>query len=105
LGSFSYSNPLGFVYNVDESGPHQELRDPCITRYEDSYYLVFTVYPFAGRSNEQMGDPNQGSSPGIALFESQNLTEWRFKNWLVKSSEPAIRAVNGPSPMRYQLTV
>ncbi|BDI28444.1 endo-1,4-beta-xylanase [Capsulimonas corticalis] len=82
-------NPLPFAYNVDGAASHTELRDPCITREGDTYYLVFTVWPFAGRIVERMGLPDNGSSPGIALYSSKDLKDWAFVTWLVKSSDLA----------------
>lgn len=84
---FYRSNPLPFQYREALSGEHTELRDPCIIRNGDTYYLVFTMWPFGGRDKNRLDLPNQGESPGIALYSSTNLMNWRFENWLVKSSD------------------
>ena len=31
--------------------------------------------------------PDNGSSPGIALYSSPDLKAWKFESWLVKSSD------------------
>jgi beta-xylosidase len=85
--AFEWSNPLPFQYREERSGEHTELRDPCIIRNGDTYYLVFTMWPFGGRNEKRLEFPNQGESPGIALYSSTNLMNWRFENWLVKSSD------------------
>ena len=84
---FTWSNPLGFSYTEGQTEARKELRDPCIIREGSTYYLTFTMYPFRGRREEFLNEPNQGSSPGIALYSSQNLKDWKFENWLVKSAE------------------
>ena len=63
------------------------MRDPCIIRDGDTYYVVFTMWPFANREERRMSLPNNGSSPGIALYASRDLKRWKFETWLVKSSE------------------
>ena len=67
--------------------PRCEVRDPCIIREGDTYYLVFTMYPFRNREEKRLSEPNQGGSPGIALYSSKDLKAWKFESWLVKSSE------------------
>jgi len=80
---FTYRNPIYFQGKTGKD----EVRDPCIIREGDTYYLVFTVWPFRGRDEKHLNDPDQGSSPGIKLFSSKDLLTWTFENWLVKSSE------------------
>ncbi|MBN2137970.1 MAG: family 43 glycosylhydrolase [Sedimentisphaerales bacterium] len=84
--TFTYSNPLAFSYEA-LGAARRELRDPCIIRQADTYYLVFTVWPFSNRQANRLDRPNQGGSPGIKLYSSKDLKSWRFENWLVKSSE------------------
>jgi beta-xylosidase len=84
---FEWSNPLPFQYREEHNGEHTELRDPCIIRDNDTYYVAFTMWPFGGREASRVDQPNQGGSPGIAIYSSTNLEDWRFDNWLVKSSE------------------
>lgn len=83
----SYSNPLKFEYTEGQAAPRRELRDPCIVREGDTYYLTFTMYPFRNREERFLATPSQGGSPGIALYSSKNLNDWRFENWLVKSAD------------------
>ena len=80
---FSYSNPIYFQGKTSRD----EVRDPCIIREGDTYYLIFTVWPFRNREESHLGDPDQGSSPGIKLFSSKDLKDWKFEKWLVKSSD------------------
>lgn len=86
--AFAYSNPLGFSY-TSSSGKtdEREVRDPCLIREGDTYYAVFTMWPFANREEKRLSLPDNGSSPGIQLYSSQDLKTWRAENWLVKSSD------------------
>ena len=84
--TFTYQNPLPFEYEA-MGGIRKELRDPCIIREGDTYYLVFTVWPFANREEDRLGMANQGGSPGIKLYSSKDLKNWKFENWLVKADE------------------
>ncbi len=83
----SWSNPLPFQYTEGQTAPRTEVRDPCIVRDGDLYYLVFTMWPFSNREEPRLDQPNQGGSPGIALYCSPDLKSWKFTTWLVKSSE------------------
>ena len=80
---FTWSNPIYFQGRTGKD----EVRDPCLVREGDTYYLVFTVWPFRGRDEKHLGDPDQGSSPGIKLFSSKDLKEWKFEKWLVRSAD------------------
>ena len=71
--AFTYTNPLPFKYEA-LGKTRRELRDPCIIREGDTYYLVFTVWPFANRQEKRLSLPNQGGSPGIKLYSSKDLT-------------------------------
>lgn len=87
-GAFAYSNPLGFSYLSSQGkADEREVRDPCIIREGGTYYAVFTMWPFANREDKRMSLPDNGSSPGIQLYSSQDLKTWKPENWLVKSSE------------------
>jgi hypothetical protein len=79
--------PLDFQYTEGQTAPRNEVRDPCIIREGDTYYLVFTMYPFRNRDAKHFQEPNQGGSPGIALYSSRDLKAWKFENWLVKSAD------------------
>jgi len=83
---FTYTNPLPFEYEA-LGKIRRELRDPCIVRQGDTYYLVFTVWPFSNREEHRLNLPNQGGSPGIKLYSSRDLKKWKFENWLVKSDQ------------------
>lgn len=83
---FNWSNPLRFEYSEGQTAPRREIRDPCIVREGDCYYLVFTMWPFRGREEAHLAEPDAGGSPGIALYASPDLKSWKFKSWLVKSS-------------------
>ena len=83
---FPWSNRLPFRYTEGQTAPRREVRDPCIVREGSTYYLVFTMWPFANRDEKRMELPNNGSSPGIALYSSPDLKLWKFENWLVKSA-------------------
>ncbi|MEI7732105.1 MAG: family 43 glycosylhydrolase [Verrucomicrobiota bacterium] len=82
-----WSNPLPFQYTEGQTAPRSEVRDPCIIREDDTYYLIFTMHPFRNREEKFLNEPNQGGSPGIALYSSKDLKSWKFENWLVKASE------------------
>lgn len=80
---FTYSNPLPLQLGT----PGNEVRDPCIIHEADTYYLVFTMYPFRGPAPRHYSEPDMGSSPGIRIYSSHDLKTWTAGNWLVKSSE------------------
>lgn len=108
---FTYQNPLPFSYTYFDGKEEKkitELRDPCIMRDGDTYYLVFTHYPFTHHTSRSEDRPDMNSSPGIRLYSSKDLKNWKFENWIVKSSElpencpykhrfwaPEIRKMNG----------
>lgn len=83
---FTYSNPLSFQYE-SVGGLHKELRDPCIVREGDTYYLIFTMWPFSNREENRLNQPHQGGSPGIRMYSSKDLSVWKEEGWLVKSDE------------------
>lgn len=81
------ANPFNFQYADNEGVSRREVRDPCIIREGDTYYMTFTMWPFTNREDARMSLPNNGSSPGIQLFSSKDLKTWKAENWLVKASE------------------
>ena len=88
--TFSYENPSTFSYIYDNGKTTDtitELRDPCIIREGDTYYLVFTHFPFTHHTSKDESKPDMNSSPGIRLYSSKDLKNWTFEKWLVKSSE------------------
>ena len=87
---FTYQNPADFSYPYFDGARNRtitELRDPAIIREGDTYYLVFTHYPFTHHTSRDPAKPDYNSSPGIRLYSSKDLMHWKFENWLVKSSE------------------
>jgi sucrose-6-phosphate hydrolase SacC (GH32 family) len=46
------------------------------------------MWPFRGREEAHLAEPDAGGSPGIALYSSPDLKNWKFETWLVKSSRP-----------------
>ena len=78
--------PPNPIYFQGETA-RDEVRDPCVIREGDTYYLIFTVWPFRNREPDHLAEPNQGGSPGIKLFSSTDLKDWKFENWLVKSAD------------------
>lgn len=84
--TLTYTNPLHFGGNTGRKD-HDELRDPCIIREGDTYYLVFTMWPFTDSSAKDISKPDMNSSPGIRLYISKDLTHWTPGPWLVKSSD------------------
>ena len=85
-GAFRYKNPLPFSYEADGE-TRTEIRDPCVVREGDTYYLVFTMWPFANREEDRLNLPDQGGSPGIRIFSSKDMKSWTPGKWLVKSSD------------------
>lgn len=86
-GDFQWNNPLDFEYIEGQTARRTEVRDPCIIHEGDRYYMVFTMWPFRNREENLLQEPNQGGSPGIALYSSPDLKTWKFENWLVKADE------------------
>ena len=80
-------NPFDFQYADFGGEIRREVRDPAIIKEGDTYYMTFTMWPFANREDGRMDLPNQGSSPGIQLFSSRDLKTWKPENWLVKSAD------------------
>jgi len=87
---FSYENPIQFSYpyfNGTTERQISELRDPAIIREGNTYYLIFTHYPFTHHTSRDSTKIDYNSSPGIRLYSSKDLKNWKIENWLVKSSE------------------
>jgi GH43 family beta-xylosidase len=87
---FTYQNPADFSYPYFDGTRERtitELRDPAIIREGDTYYLVFTHFPFTHHTSRDPNKVDYNSSPGIRLYSSKDLQHWKFENWLVKSSE------------------
>lgn len=88
--SFTYENPADFSYEYYDGTKTRaitELRDPAIIRDGETYYLVFTHFPFTHHTNRDPNKIDYNSSPGIRLYSSRDLKHWTFEHWLVKSSE------------------
>jgi xylan 1,4-beta-xylosidase len=87
---FTYQNPAELSYPYFDGTKTRmitELRDPAIIREGDTYYLVFTHYPFTHHTSRDPNKIDYNSSPGIRLYSSKDLMHWKFEHWLVKSSE------------------
>lgn len=87
---FEWQNPIDFAYPFHDGVKERvirELRDPCIIRAGDVYYLVYTVYPFTHSDRRDADKIDRNSPPGIMLYSSKDLRTWTFENWLVKSSD------------------
>ncbi len=85
-----FSNPIDFSYPYFDGSKERritELRDPAIIREKDMYYLTFTAFPFTHSDSRNADKPDYNSSPGIMLYTSPDLKNWKFEKWLVKSSE------------------
>ena len=52
--AFAPPNPLPFEYVEGQTAPRREVRDPCIIREGDRYYLVFTMWPFRNREEKHL---------------------------------------------------
>ncbi|MEK7951487.1 glycoside hydrolase family 43 protein [Luteolibacter soli] len=83
---FTGTNPIPYTYQ-SQGAEHREVRDPCIIREGDAWYLIHTMWPFANREPDRMNLPDNGSSPGIALYRSTDLKDWKFQSWLVRSAD------------------
>lgn len=83
---FTGTNPIPYLYD-SQGAARREVRDPCIIREGDTWYLVQTMWPFANREPERMNLPDNGSSPGIPLYRSTDLKDWKFDRWLVNSAK------------------
>lgn len=76
-----------FRYAEGQAEPRREVRDPCVIREGDTYHLVFTMWPFRGREENRLAEPDQGGSPGIAMYASKDLKAWTFERWLIRASD------------------
>ena len=81
------ASPISEFTYESQGAARTEVRDPCIIREGDSYYLVFTMWPFANREESRLGLEDDGSSPGIRMYRSGDLKTWREVGWLVKGGE------------------
>ena len=83
-------NPIDFSYPFLDGSQERsirELRDPAVVREGNTYYLIYTHYPFSHSTSLDATRPDYNSSPGIRMYSSQDLKSWKFENRLVKSSE------------------
>lgn len=71
MNSFSYTNPI-------TRDPVMSMRDHQILKVENRWYMTGTSAPYW-----------KGSSPGVRLFSSTNLLNWKFENWLIDSAKLA----------------
>ncbi len=88
--TFTYSNPADFSYqyfNGRREVTVKEVRDPVIIREGDTYYLTYNHYPFTHHLDRDPDKPDYNSSPGLKIYKSNDLQNWEFVDWLIKSSE------------------
>lgn len=81
------ANPIPFQYDSQDKTGIREVRDPCIIHEGDTYYLVFTMWPFSAPDPSRRDWADLGSSPGIRVFTSKDLRTWTPGPWLVKSAD------------------
>ena len=86
--SFTYQNPIDFSYPYFDGTERKRHGAPRPSHHPRRrlYYLTFTAFPFT-HSDSRNGKIDYNSSPGIMLFSSPDLKQWKFENWLVKSSD------------------
>ncbi len=80
---FQWSNPIYIQGKTIRDG----LRDPDIIKDGETYYMVYTMWPFGNYTERNADKPDYGSSPGIALYSSHDLKHWEMLNWILKSSD------------------
>jgi xylan 1,4-beta-xylosidase len=95
-GSITYSNPLTFTYE-SQGKTCIELRDPCIIHDGDTYYAIFTMWPFRNYTDVKPLEPDLGSSPGIRMYSTRDFKTWKDEGFVVKSSE-----LPADCPYKYQ---
>ncbi len=71
MNSFSYTNPI-------TRDPVMSMRDHQILKVEDRWYMTGTSAPYW-----------KGLNPGVRLFSSTNLLDWKFEDWLINSAKLA----------------
>ena len=71
INEFRYTNPI-------TRDPAMSLRDHQILKVEDRWYMTGTSAPYW-----------EGPNPGVRLFSSTNLLDWKFENWLIDSAKLA----------------
>ena len=69
--AFTYSNPLAFKYDQGQMAERREVRDPCIIREGDTYYLVFTMWPFSNRDERRLSEQNQEDRRGLRCIRQR----------------------------------
>ena len=68
---FSYNNPI----TRDNA---MSMRDHQILKVGDRWFMTGTSAPYW-----------KGLNPGVRLFSSSNLLDWKFENWLIDSAKLA----------------
>lgn len=66
---FRWKNPI-------TSPAFPAMRDPQITVMDGVYYMTATYPPFF-----------DGPCPGVPLYSSRNLLDWKFENWLLRRDD------------------
>jgi beta-xylosidase len=67
---FDYENPI----------PTEPIRDPQIVKVGKTWYMTGTASPFVEGTS-------QGPVPGVKLWSSTNLTQWKFVSLLITPSK------------------
>ena len=71
MNEFRYNNPI-------TRDPEMSMRDHQIIKVGDIWYMTGTSAPYW-----------KGLNPGVRLFSSTNLLDWKFENWLIDSAKLA----------------
>ena len=85
---FAWANPVYFMGD----GRGEDLHDPDIIEDNGVYYATCTLAPFGNYTDRDVSKPDYGSAPGMSLYASRDLKIWKFKSWIVKSSNLPINA-------------
>ena len=68
MHEFNYTNPI-------TRDPAMSMRDHQVLKLGDIWYMTGTSAPYWN-----------GPNPGVRLFSSKNLLDWRFEKWLIDAS-------------------
>ncbi len=74
LSVFTYQNPNKDVI----------IRDPEIRRVGDTYYMTGTGPVFWVDSDVGAGQMRGGINPGVPLYSSKNLIDWKFEKTIIE---------------------
>lgn len=86
-----YQNPIRF--STAAGHYKDEVRDPCIIKEGNKYYLIHTMFPFTHSDSRDSLKQDYNSSPGIRMYVSEDLKNWEVAKaagrdgWLIKSAD------------------